>query len=62
MNRWGRRGVLITKILIIERLFLVQIQVVPIHNNGDPRRLKGISKGIGEYAHAHSQLPQSRWL
>ena len=33
--------------------------MVPIHNNEDPKRPKGISKAIGEYAHAHSQLPQS---
>ena len=47
---------------IIDWPFLVQVHTVPIHNNGDPKRFKGISKAIGEHAHAHSQLPQSRWL
>ena len=36
--------------------------MISIHNNGDPKRPKGISKAIGEHAHAHSQLHQSRWL
>ena len=36
--------------------------MVPIHNNGDPKRSKGISKIIVEYAHVHSQPPQRRWL
>ena len=36
--------------------------MIPIHNNGDPKRPKRISKVIGKYAHAHSQLPPSRWL
>ena len=31
--------------------------MVPIHNNGVPEKPKGIVKTIGEYAHAHSQLP-----
>ena len=46
----------------IDWLFLVYVQVVPIHNNGDPKRPKEISKAVGEYACAHSQLPPSRWL
>ena len=46
----------------IDWLFLVQVQVVLIHNNGDPKRPKGISKAIGEYAHAYSQPPPSCWL
>ena len=36
--------------------------MVFIHNNRDPKIPKGISKTIREYAHAHSQLPPSRWL
>ena len=32
----------------------------PIHNNGDLKRTKGISKAIGECAHTQSQLPLSR--
>ena len=35
--------------------------MVPIHNKGDPKRPKGKSKTIGEYAHAHSQPSPSRW-
>ena len=35
---------------MIDWLFLVYVEVVPIHNNGDPKRPKGISKAIGEYA------------
>ena len=42
-------------------LFLVQIQVVPIHNNGDPKRPKEIWKTLWEHAHAHRQLPPSHW-
>ena len=36
--------------------------MVPIHNDGDQKRPKGISKARGEYSHAHTPLPQSRWL
>ena len=36
--------------------------MVPMYNNGDPKRPKLISKIIGEYAQVHSQLPPSRWL
>ena len=30
-----------------------------IQNNGDTNRPKGITKVIGEYAHAHRKLPQN---
>ena len=32
--------------------------MISIHNNSDPKRPKAISKGIGEYAHAHSKLTE----
>ena len=33
--------------------------MVPIHNNGDPKRPKGIPKVIGDYVHAQSTTSKS---
>ena len=35
--------------------------MVPSHNYCDSNRPKEITKAIGEYAHAHNQLPHS-WM
>ena len=55
----------INMMLLVARLidyFLLQVQVVPIYNNGDPKRPKGVSNALREYALAHNQLPPSLWL
>ena len=45
---------------MIDRLFLVTVQVVPIHKTSGSKRPKGISKAIEEYVYVHSKLSPSR--
>ena len=37
-----------------------QTRVVAIYKNGDPKSPEEISRALGEYVHANSQLPPSR--